>query len=411
MSPPVGWRPYTFVPTPPQTAEGTGPCPANCKDGLGCEKMHSSASSAERNQKPVQHRSILYRLRTYSLLFLAFVLGLASCLMILVWLNKGLHLAPHRLPWMSYLASCRSLREPLRSNLEPDDFVHDDRTLGTIPQYVFEHAPLVHLYSREEFWPCKMPDHLHHVTPYHNYEPLPSTRSHYNLTNLDELNRDGRFVYLQSSDDVEDRPRWLSGRKNIPKTVVNLDDSSRPNMEELDHHDNTGQDIQAPIERAREDVALNPEQQYPGNQPIEQYNGGHSSAPAVLVTIDKGDGIVDAFWFFFYCYNLGNKVLNIRFGNHVGDWEHTLVRFKDGKPHEVFFSEHSWGEAYSWDAVEKYGQRVRVLGIPCLDCINVHAYKLNDRTIARRILCGRYSRYVRDTRHASIYPSTRPSSR
>lgn len=74
--------------------------------------------------------------------------------------------------------------------------------------------------------------------------------------------------------------------------------------------------------------------------------------------VEKDFGIVDAFWFFFYSYNLGSEVLNVRFGNHVGDWEHTLVRFQGGRPTAVFFSEHYFGEAYTYDAVEKIGQRV-----------------------------------------------------
>jgi hypothetical protein len=85
--------------------------------------------------------------------------------------------------------------------------------------------------------------------------------------------------------------------------------------------------------------------------------GGRSEAPAVLVTVNKGHGIVDAFWFFFYSFNLGNVVLNVRFGNHVGDWEHTAIRFQHGQPKAVFFSEHNFGSAYSYDAVEKIGKR------------------------------------------------------
>jgi len=77
----------------------------------------------------------------------------------------------------------------------------------------------------------------------------------------------------------------------------------------------------------------------------------------VLVVIEKDNGVVDAFFFFFYSYNLGNKVFNVRFGNHVGDWEHTVVRFQHGKPKAVFFSEHSFGEAYTYDALEKIGKR------------------------------------------------------
>jgi hypothetical protein len=94
----------------------------------------------------------------------------------------------------------------------------------------------------------------------------------------------------------------------------------------------------------------------------KQIVGGRSDAPAVLVVVEKDNGVVDAFFFFFYSYNLGNKVFNVRFGNHVGDWEHTVVRFQHGKPKAVFFSEHSFGEAYTYGALEKIGKRVRKLG-------------------------------------------------
>jgi len=90
----------------------------------------------------------------------------------------------------------------------------------------------------------------------------------------------------------------------------------------------------------------------------KELQAGRSDAPVVLLVIDKGDGIVDAFYFFFYSFNLGNKVFNIRFGNHVGDWEHSVIRFKNGVPKSMFFSQHASGAAYTWDAVEKIGKRV-----------------------------------------------------
>jgi hypothetical protein len=80
---------------------------------------------------------------------------------------------------------------------------------------------------------------------------------------------------------------------------------------------------------------------------------GYSKAPAVLVMVDKGSGILDAFWFFFYSYNLGQTVFNIRFGNHVGDWEHSMIRFENGVPRALFLSEHAGGKAYLWSALEK----------------------------------------------------------
>ena len=211
----------------------------------------------------------------------------------------------------------------------PDDWKHDNRTMSVIPQYVLDYAPLVHLFSGEHFWPCDIADHLKHVTPNLNYTPILSRTNSLNLTNLDDLNEydDGRFVYLKSNDNVENRPDWLGGQKNIPDE-----------WEEISSPHHLHRKIQAPL----------------GQDPPQ---GGRSSAPAVLVTVNKGHGIVDAFWFYFYSYNLGNLVLNIRFGNHIGDWEHSLVRFQHGKPKVVFFSEHFFGQAYSYEAVEKIGKR------------------------------------------------------
>ncbi|CAO1597502.1 Vacuolar protein sorting-associated protein 62 [Xanthoria calcicola] len=201
-----------------------------------------------------------------------------------------------------------------------------------IPGYVLEYAPVVYLHSSEKFWPCDIAEHLEHVTPELNYTPMVSASTNYNLTNLDELNEfsNGRFVYLTSDDNVEARPDWLGGEKNIPE-----------DPEELYERTASQGRPQRPL----------------GTNDASQIHGGRSDAPAVLVVIDKGHGVLDAFWFFFYSYNLGNLVFNIRFGNHVGDWEHTLVRFIDGKPEYVFVSEHFFGEAYTYSAIEKVGKR------------------------------------------------------
>ncbi|KAI4117057.1 MAG: hypothetical protein LQ345_002639 [Seirophora villosa] len=179
-----------------------------------------------------------------------------------------------------------------------------------------------------------MAEHLEHVTPHLNYTPISATPSSFNLSNLNKLDEydDGRFVYLKSDDNVEERPDWLGGEKNIPIGPEGL-------FHQLPREQ---QNQQQPLKRSN-------------NDPV---SGGRSDAPAVLVVIDKGDGIVDAFWFFFYSYNLGNTVFNVRFGNHIGDWEHSLVRFRHGKPQKVFVSEHYFGQAYTYGAVEKIGERV-----------------------------------------------------
>ena len=56
-------------------------------------------------------------------------------------------------------------------------------------------------------------------------------------------------------------------------------------------------------------------------------------------------------------FAMASSVLGLRFGNHVGDWEHTMVRFIDGVPDTVYYSEHSSGAAYKYSAVEKIGDR------------------------------------------------------
>ena len=54
---------------------------------------------------------------------------------------------------------------------------------------------------------------------------------------------------------------------------------------------------------------------------------------------------------------IASSVLGVRYGNHVGDWEHTMVRFVNGVPDIVFFSAHSGGSAYKYSTLEKSGIR------------------------------------------------------
>lgn len=219
-----------------------------------------------------------------------------------------------------------------KGRTQPNKLTDDQRTMREIPRYVLDYAPLVHLYSGEQFWPSDIAEHLGHVTPNLNYTPIQAASTSPNLTDLDKLNEysRGRYIYLKSDDNVEERPDWLVGKKNIPNAS---------------YHE------YASVFKEKHKSEL---------------PSGRSDAPAVLIVVNKGHGIVDAFWFYFYSYNLGNVVLNVRFGNHVGDWEHSLIRFHNGKPKVVFFSEHNFGSAYSYSAVEKIGQRVSIQHDPSI---------------------------------------------
>ncbi|KAI8633980.1 hypothetical protein F5Y19DRAFT_259995 [Xylariaceae sp. FL1651] len=270
--------------------------------------------------------------------------------------------------------------------------------LRRIPTYVLDYAPLVHLYSEEFFWPSDIDDHLKHVIPYVDNSPLNQAEP-LSLSTLDKLDLTPGFLTLKSKDDVECRPQWLHSTANIPVSFedesgnyeVNVGTSERRRLEEdttwfdVDKEHplhrisdprrvpNDGLHLQLPSKRSR--VPLSREQyriavRDANNKPNEE---GYSRAPATLVLVDKGSGVVDAFWFFFYSYNLGQTVLGTRYGNHVGDWEHAMIRFESGIPRAVFFSEHEGGQAYAWQAVEKRGNTTRIQRPVIYSAVGSHA--------------------------------------
>ena len=234
---------------------------------------------------------------------------------------------------------------------QPDEWCHEERELREIPQYVFDHAPYVHLYSKERFWPTDVAEHVKHSSPHLNYTEISTDYSN-GSTSLLELNNvegglQGRNVYLHSNDDVTQLPHWVCGVGNIPTTTEKLlDDEHTPNS--------SGDVLSKPPLRYHQELRRRALESSVDTTKHQAARTGKSSAPAMLVVVPKDDGIIDAFWFFFYSFNEGQKVFNIRFGDHVGDWEHTLVRFKNGKPQYVSLSEHHFGAAYAWDALEKY---------------------------------------------------------
>ncbi len=245
-----------------------------------------------------------------------------------------------------------------------------------IPDYVFKHAPVVHLYSGEQFWPSDMRDHITHMDVQLNTAVLNDTAP-WDLDSMRHLNQLNGSVFLHSKTNVEDRPSWLHSRYNIPSAFPSKADSASDRPAALDdgasttpHHPHVkpsdyGQSRAIHAQPTLQKVLSggSDEQQQKetaqGHRPDAQ---GYSAAPAVLVLVDKGEGVLDAFWFFFYSYNLGQTVLTMRFGNHVADWEHCMVRFQDGVPQGMYLSEHEGGQAYAWEAMEKRNMTFR--GVP-----------------------------------------------
>lgn len=269
---------------------------------------------------------------------------------------------------------------PDKAHRRPEDWEGDARVLRDVPQYVLDHAPLIHLYSGEQFWPSHIEEHVKHVIPSSNHTNLNFNKK-LDLNNMDELNKGrlGRFLFMRSKEDVEERPEWLGSAFNKP-VPYDDDEKEEEGIENIEYTESSsgktpnGEDLESwwdplgphhkhkSVEPLREtfrvqggkyNSPIRKRRLGSGGMPAVTKPGGYCPAPAILVIVDKGDGIVDAFWFYFYSYNLGTTVLGIRFGNHVGDWEHSLIRFHNGVPKAIFFSAHSGGIAYSYDAVEK----------------------------------------------------------
>ncbi|OJI85831.1 hypothetical protein ASPTUDRAFT_55436 [Aspergillus tubingensis CBS 134.48] len=179
-------------------------------------------------------------------------------------------------------------------------------TSTALPCYVMDYAPLVWLYSKETYMPSDIGQQLVHTTPMVNYTAIKGAPSPLTLNNLAGLNKLGNTsVYLTSIEgiDATPEPAWFRG--------------VRP--------DTNG-----------------------------KTNGAVSST---IITRNHGNGTVDAFYFYFYAYNMGNTVLGMQFGDHVGDWEHNMIRFDNGVPQAIWYSQHAGGEAFTYDATEKQGKR------------------------------------------------------
>ncbi|KAL4997682.1 hypothetical protein BDV10DRAFT_195023 [Aspergillus recurvatus] len=147
-------------------------------------------------------------------------------------------------------------------------------------------APLVWLHSEDRYRPSGIAEHLDHVVPEVNYEPIDGVPSPLTLDNLDQLNALGNeSVYLTSQEGINANPQpgWLYGA-------------------EIDE------------------------------------NGQASDVSSIIVVNDRGDGEVDAFYFYFYS-------------------EHNMIRFQNGAPQAIWYSQHSGGQAFTYDATEKQGKR------------------------------------------------------
>ncbi|KAG8850239.1 Vacuolar protein sorting-associated protein 62 [Tulasnella sp. 330] len=182
-----------------------------------------------------------------------------------------------------------------------------------LPAYALTYAPLLWLHGEEHYWPGDPLLHLGRCMPQgKDGKWIPVPEELIGKTELLELpNVDKPDVYLCLA---EDNPRINAKVEDLMSTKGRPDPKTRL-----------------------------------------------SSSAVWIIAVDKSKivepGIIDIFYFYFYPYNLGNTVAFTAFGNHVGDWEHSMVRFKDGHPIAVHFSAHADGHSWAWKTVEKMENR------------------------------------------------------
>jgi hypothetical protein len=172
-------------------------------------------------------------------------------------------------------------------------------------------APLIWLHSEDPFRPSDLFQHLEHTTPRIDGKPIPDLPP-LDLDNLELLNgidSGTSQVALTSNDDVTTSPSWIFG--------------------------------QAPDASGR--IA--------------------NVTACVVILVERSGRDLDAFYFYFYSYDRGPNITQVmeplngliedtehgmHFGDHVGDWEHNMIRFRDGEPAGIYYSQHVDGAAFDW---------------------------------------------------------------
>jgi hypothetical protein len=136
-------------------------------------------------------------------------------------------------------------------------------------------APLVFLDKSDIYNPSDMGTHVANTHATMNFEHVDGAPDALNLNNLKKLNRidNADEIYLTSTEPLFSLPEYLKGQKPDPKTLQTKNATS-----------------------------------------------------CVVIVVDKGEGVMDAFYMYFYTFNEGPSALGHTAGNHLGDWYDSSFR-------------------------------------------------------------------------------------
>lgn len=168
------------------------------------------------------------------------------------------------------------------------------------------------IYSEEVFQPADIGSQIANTIPEINFTTVSNIPSPLTLDNLNELNNapgstSGSNVYLTST-------QYLDYPSTLPSYLK-------------------------------------------GVRPDSTSKSG--SAVSCAIIVNDHDNVTDVFYMYFYAFDYGGTIfdgvpfLEANLGDHVGDWEHNMVRFVDSKPSQLWYSQHSNGQAFEYSGLQK----------------------------------------------------------
>ncbi|KAF3904493.1 hypothetical protein AA313_de0205973 [Arthrobotrys entomopaga] len=149
------------------------------------------------------------------------------------------------------------------------------------------------------------------------------------------------------------RPRIDHGVIQDAPSSITLD-----NLDKLNDYKDGGQGVYL---TSNKQVATDTEQEWLKGVTPDKDGLTKDAVSAAVIINEKENDVTDVFYCYFYNFNAGPPIrilgIELVFGNHVGDWEHNMIRFKNGEPTGVYYSQHAGGQVFAYGATRKKGKR------------------------------------------------------